>query len=138
MLQHVIGASAVRVTDNRIRFIPAAWTLLKVGSSTTYSSPCMPNAFALCSVSGNEMRNTVGMGTGSLIFPISGREVRVHGNTTHACKKGQGRISVASDVVEPLYDISVCDVVDGAIEILLVHDRVRFIPRSQIFGRWSH
>jgi hypothetical protein len=124
MLQHVIGASAVRVTDNRIRFIPAAWTLLPAGGSTTCSSPCMPDAFALCTVSGHELRDTLGIGEGSLVFPIDGKEVRVHGNTTNMCKKGQGRTSEASDMFKSVYDISVCDVVEGLLDILFVHDRV--------------
>ena len=71
------------------------------------------------------IRDTFGMGIGSLVFPIDGVEIRVHGNTSHSCKNGQGRISEASDVVEPIYDISVCDVVDGPLDILFVHDMVR-------------
>jgi len=127
MLQHILGASAVRVTDNRIRFIPAAWTLITTGSYATASTPCTPHASALCSVSGSELRETLGMGIGSLVFPIDGMTVRVHGNISHSCKNGKGRISEASDVVEPVYDISVCDVVDGPLDVLLIHDRVRYV-----------
>lgn len=124
MLQRVIGASAVRITDNRMRFIPAAWTLTTTGSYATESTSCIPHAFALCSVSGTELRGIFGMGTGSLVFPTAAMGVRVHGNTSHSCKNGIGRISQASDMVEPIYDVSVCDVVDGPLDILFVHDRV--------------
>lgn len=127
MLQHVLGSSAVRVTDNRIRFIPAAWTLITVGSYATESTSCTPHASALCRVSGSELRETLGMGIGSLVFPIDGMGVRVHGNTSHSCKNGKGRISEASDMVEPVYDISVCDVVDGPLDILFIYNRVRCV-----------
>ncbi|KAJ1464958.1 hypothetical protein T484DRAFT_1757723, partial [Baffinella frigidus] len=131
MLQHVLGSSAVRVTDNRIRFIPAAWTLITVGSYATESTSCTPHASALCRVSGSELRETLGMGIGSLVFPIDGMGVRVHGNTSHSCKNGKGRISEASDMVEPVYDISVCDVVDGPLDILFIYNRV-YVTRVNV------
>ena len=130
MLQHVLGSSAVRITDNRIRFIPAAWTLVTTGSYASFSAQCVPHVSALCMVTSPELRNTLGMGIGSLVFPINGLEIRVHGNTSHSCKNGQGRTTEASDVVEPIYDISVCDVVDGPLDILFVHDRVSFTFQS--------
>jgi hypothetical protein len=126
LLQRVLGASAVRVTDNRIRFIPAAWTLVESGGVGASSAECVPDRRALCRVSGHQHRDTMGVDMGSLVFPIAGNPVRVHGNTTHVCKYGNGRTSEASDVAEPLYDISVCDVVDGPLDVLFVHDRVRF------------
>jgi hypothetical protein len=124
MLQHVLGASAVRITDNRIRFIPAAWTLVAREDDATKSTSCFPHISALCSDHGWELRDSFGMGEGSLVFPIAGTEIRVHGNTSHSCKNGIGRTSEASDMVKPVYDVSVCDVVDGPLDILFVHDTV--------------
>ena len=135
MLQHVLGSSAMRITDNRIRFIPAAWTLITQQDDATGSTLCFPHASALCSVHGSELVNSFGMGKGSLVFPIEGTEVRVHGNTSHSCKNGKGRSSEASDTVAPVYDISVCDVVDGPLDILFVHDTVCFTRPVSVLTR---
>ena len=69
----------------------------------------------------------MGVGEGSLIFPISGTDVVVHGNTSHACKNGRGRTSVAASESVFVYDISVCDVVEGSLNVLFEHNMVRVV-----------
>ena len=124
LLQRVLGASAVRMTDNRIRFIPAGWTVIANGDTGMQSVSCKPCVDALCRVWGSELFDAMGVGIGSLILPVTGVPVFVHGNTSHICKDGVGRTSEASDIGLTRYDISVCDVVDGPVDILFAHDRV--------------
>ena len=124
LLQHVLGSAAVRMTDNRVRFIPAGWTLIPFIRDDLPFAPCKPCAEALCQVQNSQLMHSVGVGAGSMIFPIARTPVIVHGNTTHVCKNGVGRHSEASDREGTRYDISVCDVVDGPIDVLFTHDRV--------------
>ena len=128
LLQHLLGSAAMRMTDNQIRFIPAGWTIVDFEGGGGGYAECTPYADALCRVVGEELLHGMGVGAGSLIFPVAGVPVHVHGNTTHVCKNGVGRISAASDVEGTRYDISVCDVVDGPIDVLVTHDRVRHNP----------
>jgi hypothetical protein len=137
LLQHVLGASAVRMTDNRIRFIPAGWTLIPVDNGGVGSAPCRPSKDALCLVGGSELFLEKGVGVGSMIFPVAGVPVHIHGNTSHVCKDGVGRITEASDRGGSRYDISVCDVVDGPIDVLFTHDRVRYNPPLEISSHVS-
>lgn len=124
LLQHLLGSAAMRMTDNRMRFIPAGWTVIAVDGVQTGYAECRPHQKSLCQVVGSELLPEMGVGVGSLIFPIAGVPVHVHGNTSHVCKNGIGRISAASDIGETRYDISVCDVVDGPIDVLFTHDRI--------------
>lgn len=124
LLQHLLGSAGMRMTDNRMRFIPAGWTVISVGGVDGGYSACLPHAHALCKVVGSELLPEMGVGVGSLIFPIANIPVHVHGNTSHVCKNGMGRISAASDIEGDRYDISVCDVVDGPIDVMFTHDKV--------------
>ena len=170
LLQRVLGATAVRVTDNRIRFVPAGWTLLAwshpsealtesanekgvIAFTETealaeseskqdvphvalqpvvplrHDAMCKPHMHALCRVESHTLRDTMGVGEGSLIFPTADTSVVVHGNTSHACKNGRGRTSVAAVASESVfvYDISVCDVVEGSLDVLFIHDTVQVV-----------
>jgi hypothetical protein len=123
LLQHVLGSSAVRVSDNRIRFIPAGWTILQTEKSST---ACLPHPEALCVVEGDKLDNqAVSVGHGSRIFPFQDTGVTVHSNTSHSCTHGMGRVCLASP--SQVYDVSVCDTVDGSLDVLFTHDRIQLV-----------
>jgi hypothetical protein len=127
LLQRVLGSTAVRVTDNRIRFIPAGWALVAVeGASTT----CRPQPEVLCVVEGDDLNTedgvgAMGVGNGSRIFPFFNTGVTIHSNTKHTCTHGVGRTCMATPSV--LYDVSVCDTVDGSLDVLFTDDRVQLL-----------
>ena len=124
LLQRILGSSGVRMTDNRIRFISAGWSLIPYMRDDLPFARCKPCEDALCQVEDSELNQAIGVGVGSKKNPIAGTPIIVHGNTTHVCKNGVGRDSLASDTGGTRYDISVCDVVDGPIDVLFTHDRV--------------
>jgi hypothetical protein len=138
-LQRVLSSSAVRVTDNRVRFIPAGWAMLSIGPAADqdawsyggYSVACVPDIDALCRVKGPDLRVSLGIGEESRVFPVSGSGVFVHGSKSsrvdRACIHGVGRISGAVDVSRFVYDISVCDVVDGVLDVLFTRDRLQLV-----------
>jgi hypothetical protein len=94
-----------------------------------HDAMCKPHMHALCRVESHTLRDTMGVGEGSLIFPTADTSVVVHGNTSHACKNGRGRTSVAAVASESVfvYDISVCDVVEGSLDVLFIHDTVQVV-----------
>jgi hypothetical protein len=123
LLQHVLGSAAVRVSDNRVRFIPAGWAIMDTHSS---SATCRPHRKALCIVEGDELNDeAIGVGNGSRIFPFHDTGVTVHGSTSHSCTHGAGRVVVASP--SEVYDVSVCDTVDGSLDVLFTHDRIHLV-----------
>ena len=134
LLQHVLGSAAVRVSDNRVRFIPAGWSLLVVEGTST---ACHSHADVLCIVDGDELNTdtgigAMGVGRGSRIFPFYNTGVTVHSNTQHSCTHGAGRMCMAPNKNSSLnsidvYDVSVCDTVDGSLDVLFTHDRVRLL-----------
>jgi hypothetical protein len=127
LLQHVLGSAAVRVSDNRIRFIPAGWVMLTIDDA---SAACHPHTDMLCIVDGGELNTgtgigDMGIGTGSRVFPFYNTGVTVHSNTSHSCTHGSGRVSMAAP--SEVYDVSVCDTVDGSLDVLFTHDRIQLI-----------
>jgi hypothetical protein len=123
LLQHVLGSSAVRVSDNRVRFIPAGWALTGARKS---SAACRLHPAALCIVEGGELNTeAMGVGKGSRIFPFQSTGVEVHSKTSHSCRRGGGRVSAASP--SEVYDVSVCDTVDGSLDVFFTHDRVQLV-----------
>lgn len=135
LLQHVLGSAAVRVSDNRIRFIPVGWALILTQGAST---ECHPHTDVLCIVEGGELNTdagigAMGIGKGSRIFPFYHTGVTVHSNTYHSCTHGVGRTCIASpntntSIHSPeLYDVSVCDTVDGSLDVLFTHDRVQLV-----------
>jgi hypothetical protein len=126
MLQHVLGAEAVRVTDNRVRFIPAGWSMVSFQNTSMFAS-CVPHSHALCHVTGHELSDSMGVGEGSMVFPTIGTDVWVHGTESHRCMNGYGRTSMATNKSAMIYDISVCDVVDGSLSVLFVDGMVHLM-----------
>ncbi len=122
LLHHTLASSAVRVSDNRIRFIPAGWAVIHSQDS---SAACLPHSEALCIVNGNDIYEATGVGHKSKIFPAYDTGVTIHGNITHSCIHGSGRVCLASP--STVYDVSVCDTVDGSLDVLFVNDRVHLV-----------
>jgi hypothetical protein len=127
MLQHVLWAEAIRVTDNRVRFIPAGWSMVSTLQNMSTFSSCVPHSHALCYVTGHGLSDSMGVGEGSMVFPTLGTDVWVHGTTSHSCLNGYGRTSMATNRSAMIYDISVCDVVDGSLSVLFVDDMVHLM-----------
>lgn len=124
MLQHVLGAEAVRVTDNRVRFIPAGWSMGSTLQDRSRFASCAPHPHALCRITGHELSDSMGVGEGSMVFPTNGIDVWVHGTTSHRCMNGYGRTSMETNRSAMIYDVSVCDVVDGSLSVLFVDGMV--------------
>jgi hypothetical protein len=122
LLHHTLASSAIRVSDNRIRFIPAGWTVIQSQGS---SAACLPHSEALCIVNGNDIYEATGVGHKSKIFPAYDTGVTIHGNISHSCIHGSGRVCLASP--STVYDVSVCDTVDGSLDVLFVNDRVHLV-----------
>lgn len=102
----------VRVTDNRLRVLTTP-----VHSSAEFSVPCERHPDALCQVKGDDLAESLGIGDGSLIFPVNGTVNLDPEFQFRGCTRGTGRVLVTSG----RYDVSACDVFDSNLDVLL-HD----------------
>ncbi|KAJ1469115.1 hypothetical protein T484DRAFT_1754662 [Baffinella frigidus] len=113
----------IQLTQATTDLTEAGWAIMDTHSS---SATCRPHRKALCIVEGDELNNeAIGVGNGSRIFPFQDTGVTVHGSTSHSCTHGAGRVVVASP--SEVYDVSVCDTVDGSLDVLFTHDRIHLV-----------
>jgi len=109
MLQRLTSNSALRVTDNRMRFISHGF---RPRIDFEHTASCLAVKHALCEISDRTLHE-VGIDQGSLVFPTEG-SVMVAANSQHKCVDGSGRDVTAN---RQLYDISACDVIDTVMDV---------------------
>ena len=109
MLQRLTSTTALRVTDNRMRFIAHGF---RPRIDFQHTASCLPVEKALCEISDRKLED-MDLYPGSFVFPTEG-SVMVAADSRHKCVDGGGR-----DVVANLqrYDVSVCDVVDTIMDV---------------------
>ena len=110
MLQRLTSTTALRVTDNRMRFIVHGF---RPRINIQHTASCLPALNALCEIKGSNLTD-LGIHPGSLIFPTEGLVI-VSADSRHKCKNGNGR-EVTANLQR--YDISACDVVDTVMDVL--------------------
>ena len=118
MLQRLTSNTAVRVTDNRMRFISHGF---RPRIDLEHTASCLPVKHALCEISGQNSQ-AVGINPGSLVFPTEGSVV-VAANSQHKCVDGRGRDVVANP---QRYDVSACDVIDTVMDVFYTNAGVHF------------
>jgi len=109
------SAHGVRITDNRIRVLHAP-----LDATPLFSAPCARHADALCVVTSDGLVDSLGVGNGSLVFPM---QQQVHLDPEfkfRGCSRGEGRVVVTGG----RYDISACDVFDSNLDIVFQNNRL--------------
>jgi hypothetical protein len=114
MLQRLTTTTAVRVTDNRMRFISHGF---RPRINFEHTSSCEPVERALCKISGRNLED-IGLYPGSYVFPTEG-SVMVAADSRHKCLDGYGRDVVAES---QRYDVSACDVIDTAMDVFYTNE----------------
>ena len=109
MLQRLTSTTALRVTDNRMRFILHGFRP-RIDRENTAS--CLPVSRALCQIIDSKLQD-VSIYPGSFVFPTEGLVI-VSADTQHKCTDGHGR-EVAANLQR--YDVSACDVVDTVMDV---------------------
>jgi hypothetical protein len=121
LIQQVVSATALRVVDNRLRFLGRADSGEILTSHYDYATRCDRVADSLCLVQGDGLL-PLGIGDGSRIFPVNGPVV-VHGNMSSGCLDGNGRTVTSSDFSR--YDVSACDSYDSVFDLLFLYNTTR-------------
>ena len=121
-----LAATAVRVSDRGVRFVPAGMWLTSLGGWA--HSPCAATTDSLCHTP-----------AGTVLFPQNATAVRIPGNAERVsddfarplaetgCSRDSARLVVSGDV----YTVSLCDVTQANHDFLLVGDTVHVRRRPQ-------
>jgi len=109
------SVDGVRINDNRIRVLHAP-----LDATPLFSTPCARHADALCVVTGDGLVDSLGVGNGSLIFPVQ-QPVQLDPEFKfRGCSRGEGRVVVTGG----RYDISACDVFDSNLDIVFQNNQL--------------